>query len=420
MGKYVIDYNTLTRIAEAIRQKTGNYSTKYDPSDMPNAISNIRPKLQRKRVYQNGIFYPDIGMDGFSSVEVYVSHSGGSGWLFQYEEITDTPRTDLPAPEKGKTYTFIADYMQDGVMDELDTATCDERGNLYFSAYNGEFILNFVHDMGWYFSPDSTTWDAIVSIRDDAAYAKENKLPQRIDCSLTDATKFDFEGITKISPYAFYDCNQMVSADIPNTITSIGRSAFYGCSSLKKVNIPEVIKTIEQGTFCSCSSIEEIEIPLGVTRIDELSFAFCSSLRKITMKSHTPPTIGSTTFSDLPSNCAIFVPSGCRSAYQNASNWSKWASQLVEDIDDEGVEYEYLFKNEYVSTENNTLPVPIISYSYTCFKNGIAIGSSYTTLDDGLINLVFVDEHGNQFGYYGNKWYNSTGSGYFSVRKDWQ
>ena len=41
--------------------------------------------------------------------------------------------------------------------------------------------------------------------------------------------------VTGIEDNAFYDCDELASVTIPNSITSIGKKAFYGCSSLKNV-----------------------------------------------------------------------------------------------------------------------------------------------------------------------------------------
>lgn len=42
-------------------------------------------------------------------------------------------------------------------------------------------------------------------------------------------------GVTSISPKAFYNCSKLKQISIPNTVTSIGRSAFCYCDSLKEV-----------------------------------------------------------------------------------------------------------------------------------------------------------------------------------------
>ena len=43
----------------------------------------------------------------------------------------------------------------------------------------------------------------------------------------------------------------------------------------------------------------------------------------------TPPTLGTTAFSNIQSGCKIYVPSASLSDYQSAANWSTYASYMV-------------------------------------------------------------------------------------------
>jgi hypothetical protein len=54
-------------------------------------------------------------------------------------------------------------------------------------------------------------------------------------------------GITTIGPFAFQDCDELVSIDLPNT-TSIGDYAFDGCVALISMDLPS-IANIEGGVF---------------------------------------------------------------------------------------------------------------------------------------------------------------------------
>ncbi|WP_044975119.1 leucine-rich repeat domain-containing protein [Ruminococcus sp. HUN007] len=50
------------------------------------------------------------------------------------------------------------------------------------------------------------------------------------------------EGITSISSYAFYGCDEAEQIIIPDSVTSIGREAFSGCSMIKELTIPDSVK----------------------------------------------------------------------------------------------------------------------------------------------------------------------------------
>ncbi len=60
---------------------------------------------------------------------------------------------------------------------------------------------------------------------------------------------------TKISSYAFNDCNSLLGVTISDSVTSIGNSAFEYCSSLTSVTIPDSVTSIGEYAFRSCSSL---------------------------------------------------------------------------------------------------------------------------------------------------------------------
>ncbi|MBR3803077.1 MAG: leucine-rich repeat protein [Clostridia bacterium] len=64
------------------------------------------------------------------------------------------------------------------------------------------------------------------------------------------------EGITAITPYAFYGCTGITSLTIPESVTSIGNYAFCGDTSLKDVTIPVSVKSIGEHAFYGCTSLE--------------------------------------------------------------------------------------------------------------------------------------------------------------------
>ncbi len=59
---------------------------------------------------------------------------------------------------------------------------------------------------------------------------------------------------TKISDYAFYNCDSLTSIEIPNSISNIGRSAFQGCAKLTSVIIGNNV-SIGDFVFNDCTSL---------------------------------------------------------------------------------------------------------------------------------------------------------------------
>lgn len=134
-------------------------------------------------------------------------------------------------------------------------------------------------------------------------------------------------GLTTISGSLFYACHSLLSIDIPNTVTSIGASAFYQCYSLTELTIPEGVLTIGNSAFQYCTVLKTIIIPSTVTSIGTNVFNSDTSLISITINATTPPTLGAT--QTMPTTCTIYVPTASLEAYQTASVWSNYASQMV-------------------------------------------------------------------------------------------
>lgn len=100
-----------------------------------------------------------------------------------------------------------------------------------------------------------------------------------------------------------------ISAEDLEGVTSIGSYAFYGCTSLTSITIPE-----------------------NVTSIGNYAFGYCSALMTITMQSSTPPTLSSTAFYSTSALAQIIVPMGSAATYKAATNWSSYASIIVEPL----------------------------------------------------------------------------------------
>jgi hypothetical protein len=58
----------------------------------------------------------------------------------------------------------------------------------------------------------------------------------------------------------FYNCSNLSSIIIPNSVTSIKREAFYGCSKLTSVTIPSSVTSIERNSFNFCDSLSAVHI----------------------------------------------------------------------------------------------------------------------------------------------------------------
>ena len=160
-----------------------------------------------------------------------------------------------------------------------------------------------------------------------------NKLAQFVDGSMTEIAADDLRGATKIGDYMFQTQRQLVSIVIPNTVRVIGLYAFAQASNLSNVVFEEgsQLKTIgDNGFYYLTAGIAEIILPQTLESIGANAFTYCMNLKRVVLKSTTPPTIQSNTFKSVPSDCVYMVPYGSGDAYRQATNWSAFASQIVE------------------------------------------------------------------------------------------
>lgn len=146
------------------------------------------------------------------------------------------------------------------------------------------------------------------------------------------------------------------AGDYVITLTvSSGSFAFYGKSQgtylLTKNGDPgnesttyaNAVTRIEIGSsvsvsayaFNACYSLASITIPSGVTSIGNNAFVNCFGMSEYHLKPVTPPTLGTTAFQNIPSDCTIYVPysqdHSILAAYRAATRWSTYAAYMLED-----------------------------------------------------------------------------------------
>lgn len=187
--------------------------------------------------------------------------------------------------------------------------------------------------------------------------------------------------VISFGEYAFNNCASLISVTIPTAVASIQSFSFSGCGALTYIaNSASASASPPQGSFQSCYSLKRtswkydgqgsfqsssfstcyslvranvsggatkiyssafagcyslstaITIPTTVTEIASSAFSNCYSMREYHFLSTTPPTLANTNaFNNIQPDCKIYVPKGSLSAYQTASNWSTYASHMVEE-----------------------------------------------------------------------------------------
>ena len=100
-----------------------------------------------------------------------------------------------------------------------------------------------------YFYNQSVNWDS------GALYIANNLI--EVKTSVTGAYSIR-NGTKVISACAFYECTNLTSVKLPESLITIGGNAFSYCKKLITITIPTSVTNIGNSAFSSCSSLEKV------------------------------------------------------------------------------------------------------------------------------------------------------------------
>lgn len=156
--------------------------------------------------------------------------------------------------------------------------------------------------------------------------------------SITAIEASTFEGCTSlpdisipaakvIGKDAFRNCSNLVAVHGPSASAcpaqSIGERAFLNCTNLRAANFDRLI-SIGESAFENCEKLDVIVLPATLTTIDEYAFEN-TGLQVVANNSLVPQTIKANVFRGVNlSKCILYVPKGCKAAYQAADVWNKF------------------------------------------------------------------------------------------------
>ena len=140
----------------------------------------------------------------------------------------------------------------------------------------------------------------------------ETKYTGSVSISSTVTYGDNIYNVTTIGEKAFYDCYELTSVTIPNSVTSIGESAFWGCSGLKSITIPNSVTSIENYAFNSCTKLSSITLSSSLKTIGDHAFYGCSNFYTITIP-NSVTSIGEDAFSQCSKMTSVVIPNSVTS-----------------------------------------------------------------------------------------------------------
>jgi len=136
--------------------------------------------------------------------------------------------------------------------------------------------------------------------------------------------------ITSIGDNAFFQCTGLTGIlSIPSSVNNIGSSVYQDCTGISgKLVLPNSLTIIRNCTFGWCSGLTELVIGSKVNAIESEAFTDCHGIKKVSIASVVPPTIAANSFGFDKSTCALYVPIGSRTAYNNDLYWGDFGQIL--------------------------------------------------------------------------------------------
>ena len=111
----------------------------------------------------------------------------------------------------------------------------------------------------------------------------------------------------------------------------IGNWAFYNCHQLQTLQLPEGVAEVGLAAFYGCSYLEDIELPSTLRSIGDHAFAHNTKARKMTVHAAVPPVVEAKTFLRVSRDMPVYVPAESLASYQAAAYWQDLNLQPIGD-----------------------------------------------------------------------------------------
>ena len=113
------------------------------------------------------------------------------------------------------------------------------------------------------------------------------------------------QGVTNVSPLAFYYCQNLTTVTLAESVKTIGELAFAGCAGLRQISM-NGMERLEKGCFHGCLALTNVMLPQSLKHVGDEAFFRCKSLGGITIPSGVTY-MGTSVFAYCDGLASVFV-----------------------------------------------------------------------------------------------------------------
>jgi hypothetical protein len=208
--------------------------------------------------------------------------------------------------------------------------------------------------------------------------------------------------VTAIGDRAFFECNELLAVELPQSINSIGSAAFMYCNGLDSIAIPESVTVIESNVFGACVNLRRVVLPDKITRIGNSAFNSCYMLDSLNLP-NTVETIEDWAFTGCKSLTYIDIPQSLRkvgrSVFANCSSitsvripdLSSWCKIVFADLNANPLYHTHkLIVNDEEITDlvipEGITAIGQAAFAYCSNLNSVTIPTTVTSIGNNAFN----------------------------------
>lgn len=302
MEKYFINKETLTGIADAVRQHS-------DSSELI-AVKDLAQKVNDLPVIKNGVIWDNFDEEGWVTEATLV----GTGNAIPNELFKSTSDTSghhgiycrLQKINLPTTITKIGEYAFSDcyLLSSFDFSNIEEISRSAFSGCENLVLTQFPPKL-------KAMQQGIFSNCPKVSFTE---LPNGVEystsacSSMTGLTHIKMpDEWTHIPGYCFSSCSNLVSVEFPPNVTHLGTWCFSLCQKLALKELPETLIEIPERAFWQTPALEISEIPASVQTIGKWAFQGCAKMKTLTFKG-TPTSLDAAVFYNCNNLTTINVP----------------------------------------------------------------------------------------------------------------